>query len=153
MTESVVATTGGRTVITRPAEPTRVRIIIADPRIDTTQSSSGSIRLARAAASEVAIVAPAQNETVVSNNREGQRVVVTGVSPQGPAGPASGNFLQFTFSSPLLCWNIVHNLGRRPVVDLSQLGGCTLVGGVIHLNNNVLQVKFVEPQTGIAVLL
>jgi hypothetical protein len=98
------------------------------------------------------VVVERQDEILIE--QQGEEVAqISCVGPQGPPGASAGTFFTQQFNSPLDKWEVVHNFGRRPVVEITDLGGCVLWGSIMHLNNNVLQVCFKQPQTGIVTLL
>lgn len=47
-------------------------------------------------------------------------------------------------------WTIAHNLGLRPSVATFATGGLEMLGTVLHLSDNVLQISFGVPVTGLA---
>lgn len=60
----------------------------------------------------------------------------------GPPGPAGSAYVH-TQASALTTWTIPHNLGYRPTVTVTTLGGAEVIGGeVIHLSVNTLQIDF-----------
>lgn len=83
-----------------------------------------------------------------------EKIEVTGAGPQGPPGASAGSAQTFTQASESNCWGpIVHNLGRRPIVQVTDAGGCPILGNVMHLSANVLEIKFTEPIAGQANIL
>jgi hypothetical protein len=67
---------------------------------------------------------------------------------QGPSGVAQS--YRFPQSTPSALWTVNHNLGRRPIVQLETIGGLVMIGGIIHVSDNIFQVSFDEPTTGVA---
>lgn len=63
-------------------------------------------------------------------------------------GSAAGAFTQPT---PLLVWNVVHNLGRFPVVMLKTLGTTVVEGEINHVSLNEFTVTFNTPLAGQAI--
>jgi hypothetical protein len=67
--------------------------------------------------------------------------------PQGPAGP-SGQSYSFTPDDSLAVWNITHNLGFKPSVQVINAIGTEFFGDVVYTNNNQLTVTFSAPVYG-----
>lgn len=57
----------------------------------------------------------------------------------GPPGPAGAAF-EFVQNTPALIWNINHNLGYRPSVELLTVGGVEFNSNVVHINTDTVQV-------------
>lgn len=74
------------------------------------------------------------------------------IGPEGPEGPASVPY-QHVQNSALAVWTIPHNLGHRPVVNVSTVGGALLFAEVLHLSANTLQILFDDAYSGFAVLI
>jgi hypothetical protein len=71
---------------------------------------------------------------------------------QGPAGGGGGggSAYQHTQNSASATWTVNHNLGYRPNVALTTLGGLLMLAEVLHINTNQVQVVFDNPTTGLA---
>lgn len=69
--------------------------------------------------------------------------------PQGPPGASSPEFDQ-TFNSPLLEWDIVHNLDAYPIVTTYDLYGFPISGDVAMPDRNTVIVTFAVPFAGTA---
>lgn len=67
--------------------------------------------------------------------------------PQGPAGP-SGQSYSFTPDDSQSVWNITHNLGFKPSVQVVNALGTEFFGDVVYTNNNQLTVTFSAPVYG-----
>ena len=68
----------------------------------------------------------------------------------GPPGPSGATGFNYTQSAPSMLWTINHNLGYKPAVDLSTVGGVAMMAEVIHVSNNQAQVGFTTPPSGSA---
>ena len=55
-----------------------------------------------------------------------------------------------TQSSAASTWTVPHNLGFRPAVTVTTVGGLVMYGEEIHLSTNTLQILFVVPVSGTA---
>ena len=73
------------------------------------------------------------------------------VGPKGDKGDA-GSSLTMTFASPLPEWIAAHNLGRKPSVEVYTPGGLLMFASVLHLNNDIVQITFDEPQAGFIII-
>jgi hypothetical protein len=67
--------------------------------------------------------------------------------PQGPTGP-SGQSYSFTPDDSIAVWNITHNLGFKPSVQVINAIGTEFFGDVVYTNNNQLTVTFSAPVYG-----
>jgi hypothetical protein len=70
--------------------------------------------------------------------------VVKLVAP-GPQGPPGGGATTYTHiqSSASALWTVAHNLGVKPIVTITTVGGVEVMGGeVVHLSNNTLTIAF-----------
>jgi hypothetical protein len=56
----------------------------------------------------------------------------------------------YTQTAPASTWTIAHNLGYRPTVQCTTLGGLLLLGDVLHLSDLVCQLSFNTPTAGVA---
>lgn len=45
-------------------------------------------------------------------------------------------------------WNVVHNLGKHPIVQAEDNGGTLMIGTVHHIDNNSLTITFAMSMTG-----
>ena len=69
----------------------------------------------------------------------------------GGGGGGGGSEYIHLQNSPLSVWTISHNLGFRPDVYLTTIGGVEVMGGeVVHVNNNILTIEFDIPFSGYA---
>ncbi len=68
---------------------------------------------------------------------------------------AVGSITPYQHSQPSasVTWNIPHNLGHRPTINVFTTGWVEVVAQVIHTDVNNTQVLFDTPQAGYAVLL
>jgi hypothetical protein len=67
--------------------------------------------------------------------------------PTGPAGP-SGQSYSFTPDDSQSVWNITHNLGFNPSVQVVNAIGTEFFGDVVYTNSNQLTVTFSAPVYG-----
>lgn len=67
----------------------------------------------------------------------------------GPAGPAGLTYTH-TQSSPSTSWNVNHNLGIYPTVQVLSIGNQVVDCEVSHVSINQLTINFVSNQTGTA---
>jgi len=72
------------------------------------------------------------------------------VGPQGV--PGNDGHFEFSQASPESLWIITHSLGFRPNVTSFDDDGNTIVGAIVHINNNVLSIDFSIPVAGFALL-
>ena len=73
--------------------------------------------------------------------------------PTGPAGPQgeegpSGQSYSFTPDDSIAVWNITHDLGFNPSVQVVNALGTEFFGDVVYTNNNQLTVTFTAPVYG-----
>jgi len=66
---------------------------------------------------------------------------------QGPDGP-SGQSYSFTPDDSQTVWNITHNLGFNPSVQVVNAIGTEFFGDVVYTNTNQLTVTFSAPVYG-----
>lgn len=81
--------------------------------------------------------------------QEARASVVT-VGLQGPMGPAAPRF-EFAQSTPSAMWNVNHNLGFRPNVEVLSVGGVQMLAEVIHLSVNQVQIFFDQATAGLVI--
>jgi hypothetical protein len=74
-------------------------------------------------------------------------------SLKGPKGDQGddGHF-EYTKVTPESLWIVTHSLGFRPNVTTFDDEGTTVVGAIVHINNNVLSIDFSTPVAGFALL-
>ena len=75
------------------------------------------------------------------------------INPVGMQGP-SGQTQRFDFvqSSPSPVWIINHNFGYRVAATIYSVGGMEIEAEVLEISLNQLQVLFVTPTAGSAVI-
>lgn len=97
------------------------------------------------------VVAAEQRSAVVREPRQRAGVAIA-AGPQGPQGEPglSGAGFVFEQPTPATTWNINHNLGFRPSVELMSIGGAEIEGDVVHLSLNQCQASFLIPVAGSA---
>ena len=66
-------------------------------------------------------------------------------------GAGSGG-LNWVPPQALSTWLVVHNLGRKPVINTIDPSGAVIVGEVSHLDDNVVSISFSVPMLGTAIL-
>lgn len=68
-----------------------------------------------------------------------------------PISSGDGTFVfDQTFASDT--WHIIHNLNKHPSVTVVDSAGSVVVGEVLYINENVLDVSFSAPFSGRAYL-
>jgi hypothetical protein len=72
--------------------------------------------------------------------------------PGPPGPPGSAQRLEVVQSTLASVWIIAHNFGYRPQVDTYSLGGREMMGEVVHVSVNVVNILFDAPVAGIAIL-
>lgn len=77
--------------------------------------------------------------------------------PPGPAGPPgpqgdSGGVYLHDQAIPAALWDVVHNLGFFPNVDVIDSAGTVVEGAVHHFDQNHLEITFAFPFGGTATL-
>lgn len=78
--------------------------------------------------------------------------------PQGPQGipgaPGSGGDLNYTHIqiAATTLWSVIHNLGKFPSVTVIDSGDNEVIGDVLYLSNNSLEISFTVPFSGTAYL-
>lgn len=70
--------------------------------------------------------------------------------PAGGGGGGGGSAYQHTQNSASSAWTVNHNLGYRPNVALTTLGGAEMWAEVLHVSANQVLVTFDNPTTGLA---
>lgn len=109
----------------------------------------------------VTIVSGPASATVTVPDAAGQSVTVTPIGyvgptgstgAQGPAGPPgeSGAVFVYTQAVAATVWTIAHNLGVRPTVVCTTVGGLVLLGDVLHLSANTCTITFNTSIAGFA---
>jgi hypothetical protein len=113
-----------------------------------------SVSIAEPDTYAVEITAPSGKVTsVVLNNPVAieAQVFAGYVGPRGPKGD-SGASETVPFVSPLAVWTIAHNLGRKPSVEVYSPGGLMIFASILHLNNDIVEISFDDPQSGFAII-
>lgn len=77
-------------------------------------------------------------------------VELADVGLQGPPGPAGLSYTH-TQSTTATTWVVNHNLGFRPNVEVSDLGGMDISTGVeiLHVSLNQVQILANQPLAGL----
>ncbi|MFF7023038.1 hypothetical protein ACFY97_18795 [Streptomyces klenkii] len=80
----------------------------------------------------------------------GEYVVVTG--PPGPPGPpgSSGSTYLHTQSTPAATWQITHNLGRTPNINVINSAGVVVYADILHSSTSLATITFPVPFAGTA---
>jgi hypothetical protein len=78
--------------------------------------------------------------------------------PPGPPGPArASGALENTFTyrqdTPASVWTVVHNLGTFPNVTVLDSTGSQVMGDLLYLDGNSVQLTFSAPFSGVAYLI
>lgn len=79
-------------------------------------------------------------------------VLSVGQGPAGPPGSSGSGVEHFEHlqAAAAAVWIVNHNLGFRPNVTLTTLGGAEMLAEVLHISLNQVQVFFDDPRSGIA---
>jgi hypothetical protein len=79
-------------------------------------------------------------------------VLTVGQGPAGAPGGGGGASERYlhTQSVPSAAWVVNHNLGFRPNVSVTTLGGVVVWAEVLHVSINQAQVLFDDPRAGLA---
>jgi hypothetical protein len=90
------------------------------------------------------------NANVVVNKPK--KHVVFAAGRQGPpgVGGVSGSTFEHIQSVASSTWTINHNLGFRPNVSVTTMGGAEVLAEVLHISVNQTQITFDSPLAGIA---
>jgi hypothetical protein len=98
---------------------------------------------------DVTIVPPAELAVTVQPAAGSTVTVSVGQGPSGPPGPVAS---QFTHTQAVAAdeWIVNHNLGFRPNVAVTTLGGVVVIAEVLHISINQARVYFDTVQTGLA---
>jgi hypothetical protein len=76
------------------------------------------------------------------------KVMQAYIGERGP--PGAGTAFVFDQLTPSALWTIPHNMGYRPSVEITTLGGMEVDGEVLHLSSNLLTIAFNPPLAGSA---
>lgn len=71
------------------------------------------------------------------------------IGPVGPAGTAGVSYLHIQAVAATI-WNITHNLGFEPIVQLRTVGGVVFQAEIVHISTSQLQVFLVTAAAGSA---
>lgn len=67
--------------------------------------------------------------------------------PQGAPGTSGAGYVHTQVTS-LATWVIAHNLGYRPSVAVTSVGGIEVEAEVVHISSTLLEVRFAAPYAG-----
>lgn len=67
--------------------------------------------------------------------------------PQGAPGTSGAGYVHTQVTS-LATWVIAHNLGYRPSVAVTSVGGIEVEAEVVHISSTLLEVRFATPYAG-----
>lgn len=90
--------------------------------------------------------------TVEIVERVTETIEIVEAGPQGPIGPAGvcdGPAFTHTQTSAQSSWTVVHQLGRKPMVDV-QVSDEQVIARVTFPSANAALVEFNSPATGVA---
>ncbi|XAI95484.1 hypothetical protein [Microcystis phage Mvi-JY20] len=112
---------------------------------------SSSIRITQTPPNRVIVTRQDGSSITVKETDIGSPNIKISDGLPGPPGSAlSFNFTQLT---PLATWNINHNLGFFPDVEVYSAGNVKLIADIVHISVNQLQVNFSSPTAGRARML
>ena len=97
---------------------------------------------------EINSVQTVEQIEVVIDDLDLEVIEVSEQGPPGPIGPGGLGDFEQTFSA-LSSWVVNHNLGRRPLVSVTTMGGDEIGVRVLHTNDNQFVVYFDSPIAGI----
>lgn len=76
--------------------------------------------------------------------------------PQGPQGPPGSSAGDATFvhtqTVASTLWSVVHNLNKRPAVQVFDSAGTQIEGDVTHVSTTTVTVSFTYPFSGVVYL-
>jgi hypothetical protein len=72
--------------------------------------------------------------------------------PQGPVGLSATQTTVFTQAIPAAVWNINHNLGQFPAVDVVDSSGQIVEGDTVYVSSNAITLTFAGAFAGVAYL-
>lgn len=67
----------------------------------------------------------------------------------GGGGPGGSEYIH-SQASASATWTVTHNLGFKPDTFITSLGGIHVMGEILHIDNNTLQIFFDVPFQGYA---
>ena len=100
---------------------------------------------------EVTVVKEENIVSIAATGTQGPKGETGAKGDKGDKGDDGGNF---TFEEQVgsSTWNITHNLGYRPAVQVIDYGNNNIEGEVEHTNANSLVIRFSEAISGYAYL-
>ncbi len=106
-----------------------------------------------AAPAALITITPEETQAIeVAVRTSSPSIALSSPGPQGASGMdgAPGAAYIHTQSAESALWTIAHNLGFRPTVAVTTVGGLEVVADVQHLSINTLTVSLVAPMMGLA---
>ncbi len=97
------------------------------------------------------VVLTDQDNLTVVMQQDNQIVNMIG-NPVAVGAGGSGDYLNFSQSTPATVWTISHNFGKKPNISTYTSGGLEMWGEVLHTSANVVQVSFDSAVSGFAIL-
>ena len=93
-----------------------------------------------------------EDQTIIKVYEENSSVTIADVVliDTIPAEISGVNFTQNLASST---WVIAHNLGYKPIVEVFSVGGVQMIGTVVHISHNLVNVQFEVAVAGFARLI
>jgi len=83
----------------------------------------------------------------IDQNNQPYVIYPSTAAPPGPGAGDDKNFV-FTQGSPSAIWNITHNLGKYPAVDVVDTGGSAVIPTVMYIDVNNVQLTFGSATSG-----
>jgi hypothetical protein len=87
---------------------------------------------------------------LIDGSRPRELALLPRTGPAGPPGPpgAAGSGYNHTQASPSSTWVVNHNLGFRPDVSVTSLGGLEVEAEVSHMDDTTCTISFSLPFAG-----
>ena len=71
---------------------------------------------------------------------------------QGPPGGGGDKYFQFKQLTASAAWHVAHGLNKRPSVRVFDSAGTEVIGDVLHVDDNTLDIAFSAALAGVAYL-
>jgi len=146
MEDNVVVIAANPTFVEIEEASTTITVLVeSTPEVVEIHSVSQDVTIVEVADPEVQIVAV--EEQVIS-------VLELAPGPKGDKGDTgdTGGFYEHSQASPWHTWEIDHNLGYRPNVEVLDNEGRTLIGDIGHPTINRTIITFSALVSGVAIL-
>lgn len=129
---------------------------ISTPTAGTVEVVTGTDHITGTTPAPTTTIEPPSTTTapVVTAGTQGPRGPQGEQGPVGPPGPGSGSAFYYVHSQMVAAdtWRVVHDLGGRPAVTVTDSAGTVVIGDVAYLNDTELLITFTRPFGGYAYL-